>query len=225
MLARVIASGIMAAVLGSAKKQVLETAKAEIVKSQKEALRKDLLSKVSAQYTREAEHNFSRYIESLEAAEIEISFRGKPGEALITRAQAAVSELETYIEKQNPDGAVIQYLKRRYNEEGINIVTGNLYAGHMVNRKGQGIYEIANKMGYASNVDKRKPWLTGDKTAQGIEEILANAGQEIFELAFENLDLSSDIATLNFSGKGFSKVAASSKKKQDSKRGKGKKRK
>lgn len=203
MIPRIIASGVMAAVLNSAKKELLETAKSQIIKSQKEALRKDLLAKVAAQYTREAEHNFSQYIQALESSQVEISFQGKPGEALITRAQSAVDELENYLDRQNPDGAVIQFLKRRYNEEGINIITGRLYAGHLVNKKSQGAYEVANKMGYAAPVDKRKPWLSSEKTTQGIEELLANAAQEIFEITFDDLDLSSDLALLKFSGQGF----------------------
>ena len=203
MIPRIIASGVMAAVLNSAKKELLETAKSQIIKSQKEALRKDLLAKVAAQYTREAEHNFSQYIQALESSQVEISFQGKPGEALITRAQSAVDELENYLDRQNPDGAVIQFLKRRYNEEGINIITGRLYAGHLVNKKSQGVYEVANKMGYATPVDKRKPWLSSEKTTQGVEELLANAAKEIFELTFEDLDLSSDAALLKFTSGGM----------------------
>lgn len=203
MIPKVIASGIMAAVLNSAKKELLEVAKSQIIKTQKEALRKDLLAKVTAQYTKEAEYNFSQYIRALESAQVEVSFEGKPGQAFINKAQSAVDELESYLDNQNPDGAVIQFLKKRYGEEGINIITGRLYAGHYVGKKSQGVYEVANKMGYASPVDKRKPWLSSEKTTQGIEEMLANAAQEIFELTFENLDLSSDIALLKFSGQGF----------------------
>ena len=205
MIPKVIAAGIMSSVLNSAKKQLLEIAKSAIIKSQKEGLRKDLLVKVATQYAREAEHNFSEYIRSLEAAQVEISFQGKPGEALINKAQSAVDELEHYLDKQNPDGAVIQFLKKRYNEEGINIITGRLYAGHLVNKKSQGAYEVANKMGYAAPVDRRKPWLSSEKTTQGVEELLTNAAQEIFELTFEDLDLSSDAALLKFTpgGMGF----------------------
>jgi hypothetical protein len=203
MIPKVIASGIMAAVLNSAKKELLETAKSQIIKSQKEALRKDLLAKVTAQYTKEAEHNFTQYIQALESANVEISFEGKPGQAFINKAQSAVNELESYLDNQNPDGAVIQFLKKRYGEEGINIITGRLYAGHYVGKKSQGVYEVANKMGYAAPVDKRKPWLSSEKTTQGLEDMLANAAKEIFELTFEDLDLSSDIALLKFSGQGF----------------------
>lgn len=203
MLPKVIAGGIMAAVLNSAKQQVLEIAKNEIIKSQKQALRRDLLAKVAAQYTKEAEHNFSQYIRALESAQVEVSFQGKPGQALVGKAQSAVDELEKYIEKQNPDGAVIKFLKKRYGEEGINIITGRLYAGHYVNKKSEGIFEVANKMGYAAPVDKRKPWLSSERTTQGIQEMIENAAKEIFEITFEDLDLSSDIALLRFSGQGF----------------------
>lgn len=227
MIPKVIASGIMASVLRSAQKELLETAKSAIIKSQKEALRKDLLAKVTEQYTREAEHNFSQYIQALEASQVEISFQGKPGEALITRAQSAVDELENYLDKQNPDGAVIQFLKKRYNEEGINIITGRLYAGHYVGKRSQGVYEVANKMGYAAPVDKRKPWLSSEKTTQGIEEMLANAAQEIFELTFEDLDLSSDVALLKFApgGMGFKPQQKMSNKPPTKKSGGKKKRK
>ena len=203
MIPKVIASGIMAAVLNSAKKELLEVAKSQIIKSQKEALRKDLLAKVTAQYTKEAEHNFTQYIRALESANVEVSFEGKPGQAFINKAQSAVNELESYLDNQTPDGAVIQFLKKRYGEEGINIITGRLYAGHYVGKKSQGVYEVANKMGYASPVDKRKPWLSSEKTTQGLEDMLINAAKEIFELTFEDLDLSSDIALLKFSGQGF----------------------
>lgn len=217
----------MASVLRSAQKELIETAKSAIIKSQKEALRKDLLAKVTEQYTREAEHNFSQYIQALEAAQVEISFDGKPGEALITRAQSAVDELENYLDKQNPDGAVIQFLKRRYGEEGINIITGRLYAGHYVGKKSQGIYEVANKMGYTAPVDRRKPWLSSERTTQGIEEMLTNAAQEIFELTFEDLDLSSDVALLKFTpgGMGFKPTQKMSNKSPGTAKSKSKKKK
>ena len=171
----------MSVILRSAKDQVIKLARDSIVKSQKEALRKDLLSKVAAQYTKEAEHNFSEYIKSLESATVEISFEGKPGQALVNKAESAVNEFQNYLNKQNPDGAVIRFLKNRYNEEGINIITGRLYAGHYVNRKSADTFEVANKMGYAAPVDSRKPWLSSDKTTQGIQEMLENAAKEIFE--------------------------------------------
>lgn len=216
----------MAAVLDSAKQQVLEIARNEIAKVQKEGIRKDILAKVAEQYTREAEHNFSQYIRSLQAAEVEVNFKGKPGEAFINKAQSAVEELESYLDNQNPEGAVIQFLKKRYNEEGIKIITGRLYAGHYVNRRSQGTYEIANRMGYASNVDKRKPWLSGDKTVSGLQDLIENTAKEIFEITFEDLDLSSDMALLDFSaGSGFKSEQSSTPKPKSKPSGKKKKKK
>ena len=57
-------------------------------------------------------------------------------------------------------------------------------------------------MGYASEVDRRKPWLTGQKTTEGLENMLADAAVEIFNVMFDDVDLSSDMANLNFSGVG-----------------------
>lgn len=200
MIYRALASAIMASVLQSAKKDVVDVAKAQIVKAQMEGVRKAMLSHVAEKYTEEVEYNVSQYIRALGESNVEIEFEGKPGEALIAKAEHAISELEGYIEKQNPDGAVIQFLKRRYKEEGIRIITGRLYASHYVNRAGQGVYEVLNKMGYASNVDKSKPWLTGRKTTEGLEGIFADAAIEIFELVFDDTNLSDSAAALKFTG-------------------------
>ncbi len=202
MIYKALAGAIMGAVLSSSKKQILDTAKSQIVQAQMEGVRKAMIAHVAEKYTEEVEYNLSQYIRALGKANVEVEFRGKPGEALIMRAESAVKELEGYIEAQNPDGAVIQFLKRRYKEEGVRIISGRLYAGHLVNRKSQGIYEVANRMGYAAAVDKKKPWLTGQKTTEGLENIIANAAVEIFEIMFDEVDLSSEIANLNFSGIG-----------------------
>jgi hypothetical protein len=200
MIYKALAASIMGSVLSSAKKDILETAKSQLLKQSMQSAREAMLAHVAEQYSREVEHNISQYIQALGAANAEVEFRGKPGEAFITRAEGAISELELYIEKQNPDGAVIQYLQRRYKEEGVKIISGRLYAGHYVGRKGQGTYEVANRMGYAAAVDKRKPWLTGNKTTQGLEDMMAKAAIEIFEIMFDNVDLSGELAGLNFAG-------------------------
>lgn len=200
MIYRALASAIMASVLQSAKKDVVETAKAQIVKAQMEGVRKAMLSHVAEKYTEEVEYNVSQYIRALGESNVEIEFEGRPGEALIAKAEHAISELEGYIEKQNPDGAVIQFLKRRYKEEGIRIITGRLYGSHYVNRAGQGVYEVLNKMGYAADVDRRKPWLTSRTTTEGLEGIFADAAIEIFELVFDETNLSDSAAALKFTG-------------------------
>lgn len=211
MFYKAIAGAIMGSILGSMKKEAIENAKSHLLKTSMNQAREAMLAHVAEQYSREVEHNVSQYIRSLEAAEVEIEFQGKPGEALIMRAQAAVDELEGYLDAQNPDGAVIQFLKRRYTEEGVRIISGRLYAGHYVNRRSQGTYEVLNRMGYAAAVDKRKPWLTGDKTVQGVEEIVSKAALEMFEMMFEDVDLSAELATLRVSGEGSKKASAERK--------------
>jgi hypothetical protein len=202
MIYRALASAIMGSVLASAKKDVIETAKRQIMTSQLQAARDTMLAHVAQKYSEEVEHNVSQYIQALGEASVEIEFKGKPGEALILRAESAIEELNGYLEAQNPDGAVIQFLKKRYKEEGVRIITGRLYGGHYVNRRGQGVYEVLNKMGYAANVDRRKPWLTGAKTTEGMENMLADAAIEIFNVMFDEVDLSAELATLRVPGEG-----------------------
>jgi hypothetical protein len=208
MLYKALAAAIMGSVLNSAKKEAIETAKSQLLKNSMQQAREAMLAHVAEQYTREVEHNISQYIRALADSNVEIEFKGKPGEALIMRAESAVEELENYLDAQNPDGAVIQFLKRRYLEEGVNIITGRLYAGHYVNRAGQGKYEVLNRMGYAARVDESKPWLTGDKTIQGVQSIITQAAVEMFELMFDGVDLSGELAALRVSGEGSKKASS-----------------
>jgi hypothetical protein len=209
MIYRALASAIMGAVLSSSKKQILETARSQILQSQMEGVRKAMIAHVAEKYTEEVEYNLSQYVRALGEANVEVEYQGRPGEALVMRAESAIDELEGYLEAQNPDGAVIQFLKKRYKEEGVRIITGRLYGAHLVNRRGQGVYEVLNTMGYAANVDKRKPWLTGVKTTQGLENMLADAALEIFNVMFDDVDLSSEVANLKFTGVG-DKIASES---------------
>lgn len=202
MIYKALASVIMGQVLASAKKDVIDVAKNQIIKAQMQGARKAMLSHVAEKYTEEVEYNFSQYIKALSESNVSVEFRGKPGEALVLRAENAIKELEGYIEAQNPDGAVIQFLKKRYKEEGVRIISGKLYAGHYINKKSQGQYEILNRMGYAAAVDKRKPWLSSDKTAEGVSNMISEAAVEIFNVMFDDVDLSSELATLSFSGAG-----------------------
>lgn len=206
MLYKALAASIMGTVLNSVKKEAIETAKSNLLKNSLEKAREGMLAHVAEQYTREVEYNISQYVKSLEAAQVEVEFKGKPGEALIMRAETAIEELENYLNAQNPDGAVIQFLKKRYKEEGIRIITGRLYAGHYVNRTGQGKFEILNRMGYAAKVDKSKPWLSSESTARGVESIVAKAAAEIFEIMFDGVDLSDELANLKVSGEGEKKA-------------------
>jgi hypothetical protein len=46
-------------------------------------------------------------------------------------------------------------------------------------------------MAYAPLVDKNKPWLSSETTAQGIGEVIAQKADEIFQQAFD-VDLSGE---------------------------------
>jgi len=209
MIFRALATTLMSSIFNRSKAQVMEVAKASMLQKAQEDARKKIIAHVAQKYTEEVEHNISQYIRSLAEASVDVEFEGKPGQALISRAEGAIRELEIYIEKQNPDGAVIRYLQERYKEEGIRIITGRLYAGHYVNSTGQGTYEIMNKMGYATAVDTTRPWLTGEKTTEGVAEMIANAAAEIFELSFEDVDLSGELAELKFVGDVHKKLRSS----------------
>lgn len=192
MIPKILAGLVVKQVLESSKKEVIKTAQNALIAQEMKRMRAMMLQHVAQKYTEEVTYNIKQYIKTLEQTSVEISFEGKPGETLIRKAQAAFKELEVFLDKQNPDGPIIQYLQRRYDEEGINIITGRLYAGHYVSRRAQGIYEVANKMGYAANVDKRKPWLSSGKTAEGIDEIVSERAIKIFEQIFESSNLSED---------------------------------
>jgi len=192
MIPKILAGLVVKQILQNSKNEVVKAAQSSLIAQEMKRVRALMLQHVAEKYTEEVTYNIQQYIKTLEQVNVEISFKGKPGETLIRKAQAAFKELEVFLDKQNPDGPIIQYLQRRYDEEGINIITGRLYGGHYVSKRGQGIYEVANKMGYAANVDKRKPWLSSETTAQGIDEIVSEQAIKIFEQIFESSNLSED---------------------------------
>lgn len=192
MIPKILAGLVVKQILQNSKNEVVKAAQNALIAQEMKRVRALMLQHVAQKYTEEVTYNIQQYIKTLEQVNIEISFEGKPGETLIRKAQAAFKELEVFLDKQNPDGPIIQYLQRRYDEEGVNIITGKLYAGHYVSKRGQGIYEVANKMGYAADVDKRKPWLSSEKTSQGIDEIVSEQAVKIFEQIFESSNLSED---------------------------------
>jgi hypothetical protein len=199
---KILGSVLTSMFLSNAREEVAELARKQMSERFGEGIRKHVISRIAEQYTREVEHNVSKYIQALGESSVDIEFVGKPGEAFIRRAESAVEELENYIDAQKESGPVIDFIKRRYGEEGIRIITGRLYAGHYINKKSQGTYEIMNRMGYASAVDKRKPWLSSPETAKGIAEIISESGAELFTMLFEDVDLSSEIGGMTFSGAG-----------------------
>lgn len=209
---KILGSLLTSAFLSSTKQEVTKLARAQVSKTFGEGIRKAVLSQITEQYTREVEYNISQYIRALEQSSVNIEYVGKPGEAFIQRAETAIEELEKYVDAQATSGPIIDFIKQRYGEEGIRIITGRLYAGHYVNKKSQGTYEIMNKMGYASAVDARKPWLSSPKTAQGLADIISESGAELFNILFDEIDLSSEIASLKITGLG-SKLSSSSSNK------------
>ena len=98
MIYKALASAIMGAVLSSSKKHVMETVKSQVLRSHMEGARQAMLAHVAEKYTEEAEYNFSQYIRALGQANIEVEYKGKPGEALVMRAESAIRELEGYLE-------------------------------------------------------------------------------------------------------------------------------
>lgn len=192
MIPKILAGLVVKQILQNSKNEVVKAAQSSLIAQEMKRVRALMLQHVAEKYTEEVTYNIQQYIKTLEQVNVEISFEGKPGETLIRKAQAAFKELEVFLDKQNPDGPIIQYLQRRYDEEGVNIITGRLYGGHYVSKRGQGIYEVANKMGYAADVDKRKPWLNSEKTSQGIDEIVSEQAIKIFEQIFESSNLSED---------------------------------
>lgn len=190
-------AGILAhEMLESAKKQYLESLKLQALKIEINKQRSKTLQEVTEKFSEEVKENISSYIQSIGEMEAEIEYEGKPGAAFVNRAQMALDGLRTFLETQNPDGPIIDFLKQRYHEEGIRIITGRLYAGHVVTSKNIDTVEVLNKMGYAAAVDSKKAWLTGEETKTGIEEMLIEVVTNLFDEAFKDVDLSDDLALL-----------------------------
>lgn len=168
------------------KGQVNEAARKEAFRQQLPIFKALVLEEVARSYTEQVKERSDAYLQAMETMEAELSFPEEAGKDFVDIAQNALIKLEIFIEESNKsDSAIISYLKRRYKEEDINIYTGRLYGGHFVKMESEGVYNIYNKMAYAPLVDKNKPWLSSDITAEGISEIIANKATEIFEAEFE----------------------------------------
>lgn len=181
----------------------LDSAK-DVFKDQAKALQKDLekrqqlqvakaliAEQVARAYSDQVKTISEGYITALQNSSLDLEFSENEGGKLTLLAEGALRKLEIFLDKQNPEGPIIQFLQKRYEEENIRRITGRLFAGHYVNRKVTGLYSIYNKMGYAPIVDKNKPWLSSETTAQGIGEIVAEKANELFEQAF-NIDLTEE---------------------------------
>ena len=171
-------------------KNILEKdAKKKVLQAQFPAIR-DLLSEQIAQsYSSYVKDLSIGYVQAIADSSIEVSADTEEDQKLVKIAKNALRELEIFLEEQDQDGPVISYLKRRYEQEGVNKVTGRLFAGHYISRQSDGVYQIYNRMSYAPLVDKNKPWLSSDTTAQGIGDLIAEKADEIFQQAFD-VDLS-----------------------------------
>lgn len=184
-----LARMVLGLVLDDAKdvaiKQLKRTAQ-EIEKRKQLRVAKELIAEqVANAYTQQVKELSEGYIEAVQESAAELSFVEDEGKKLTLSAENALRKLEIFIEKQNPDGPIIKYLQDRYEEEGIRRISGRLYASHYIQRKSEGVYKIYNRMAYAPLVDKNKPWLSSDKTAQGIGDLIAEKAEQLFQEAFD----------------------------------------
>ena len=188
---RALSAFVLKMALDSAKEEIKEEAKRKILEAQFPAVKALIAEQVANSYTEYVKDLSLAYIESVASMEAEVGFEEGEQEKLVIIAENAIKELEVFLDKQSQDGPIISFIKRRYEEEGIRKITGNLYAGNYIRKQSEGVYKIYNRMAYAPLVDKNKPWLSSDKTSQGIGDIVAEKANEIFEKAFD-VDLSED---------------------------------
>ena len=188
---RALARIVLGIALDGARETAKEEARKKILESQFPAVKALLAEQLAQSYSEYVKDLSIGYVEAVAAMELEASANDGEGEKLVIIAENALRELEVFLEKQDQEGPIITYLKRRYEEEGVKQITGRLYAGHLVGRQSEGVYKIYNRMAYAPLVDKNKPWLSSETTAQGIGEVIAQKADEIFQQAF-NVDLSGE---------------------------------
>jgi hypothetical protein len=186
---------ILGLALGSARDTLADSAKQVVKEEQRrrdlQAAKALIAEQIAEAYSQQVKDISEGYIKAIQDSALEIEFSEDESGKLMLLAEGALRKLEVYLDQQNPDGPIIQFLQKRYEEENIKQITGRLYAGHFVNRKGTGLYSIYNKMGYAPKVDRNKPWLSSDKTSQGIGDIVAAKAEELFEEAFK-IDLTEE---------------------------------
>ena len=188
---RALSAFVLKMALDSAKEEIKKESKRKILEAQFPAVKALIAEQVANSYTEYVKNLSRAYIESVASMEAEVGFENKEQEKLVIIAENAIKELEVFLDKQSQDGPIISFIKRRYEEEGIRKITGNLYAGNYIRKQSEGVYKIYNRMAYAPLVDKNKPWLSSERTSQGIGDIVAEKANEIFEKAFD-VDLSED---------------------------------
>lgn len=188
---RALARVVLGLALDGARDTAKKEARKRVLESQFPAVKALLAEQLAQSYSEYVKDLSVGYVEAVAAMELEASANEEEGEKLVVIAENALRELEIFLEKQDQEGPIITYLKRRYEEEGVKQITGRLYAGHLVGRQSEGVYKIYNRMAYAPLVDKNKPWLSSETTAQGIGEVIAQKADEIFQQAFD-VDLSGE---------------------------------
>ena len=179
-------------IINGLKKEVSSAAKKEALRSQLPAFKALIAEQIANAYTEQIKLRAEGYVQAVANLELEVGFEKSEGKDFVSIAEKSLKRLGIFIEENNTqESPVISYLKKRYDEEGIRQFTGRLYAGHFIKREGEGVYNVYNKMAYAPLVDKNKPWLSSETTAEGIGDIIAQRASEIFEEEF-NLSLGTD---------------------------------
>ena len=187
----IVLDGAKETILKSFKDQALKTTKEQFLRSQMPAFKALIAEQVANAYAEQIKEKSEAYIEAVQDMTLEAEFDSEISKDFVTLAQNALRKLEVYVENQGQDGPIISYLKERYTEEDVKIVTGRLYAGHYIRRQGEGVYSIYNKMAYAPLVDKNKPWLSSDTTAQGVGDLIAEKAAQYFAEEFD-IDMGGD---------------------------------
>lgn len=183
--------GVKASLANEVKEAARERMKEAALKSQMQNVKALLAEQIAQNFLDQVKERSEGYIEAVESIELEVDYGNSPDniDAIVSNV---LKRLNIFLSTKGPETPIIQYLEQRYNEEGIRRITGKLYAGHFVRRKTQGVYSIGNKVRYAPMVDKNKPWLSSEKTSQGIGDIIAEKMEELFVEAFDERDVASD---------------------------------
>jgi len=183
--------GVKASLANEVKEAARERIKEAALKSQMQSVKALLSEQIAQNFLDQVKERSEGYIEAVESIELEVDYGNSPDniDAIVSNV---LKRLNIFLSTKGPETPIIQYLEQRYNEEGIRRITGRLYAGHFVRRKTQGVYSIGNKVRYAPMVDKNKPWLSSEKTSQGIGDIIAEKMEELFVEAFDERDIASE---------------------------------
>ena len=183
--------GVKASLANEVKEAAREQMKEAALKSQMQSVKALLSEQIAQNFLDQVKERSEGYIEAIESIELEVDYGNSPDniDAIVSNV---LKRLNIFLSIKGPEAPIIQYLEQRYNEEGIKRITGRLYAGHFVRRRTQGVYSIGNKVRYAPMVDKNKPWLSSEKTSQGIGDIIAEKIEELFVEAFDERDIASE---------------------------------